>query len=282
MTSGTATGGVVFPIIAQRLLARIGIAWTMRAMGLIILLNSGIVLLLARARDMPPSSSQWIDWSAFREVWYTAFELELFLALIGLYYGYYYMSALSPSLSLIASNKLIGLWVALFAEEVAHFSRSASFSLLPVMSAMGWIGRIVPGVLPDCFVGPQNMLTALTLLSGVMIFSWIAMTSARSLGMVAVLCGTFTAGIQSTFPPALANMQKDLSQFGVGIGMMFSIIGLGFLAGTPIAGTLISRTEMKYLYAQGFAGATLSIGGLVLIIPRVSQNKQILERLFDC
>ncbi|KAI9651952.1 MAG: hypothetical protein M1831_007455 [Alyxoria varia] len=48
--SGGGTGGLVFPAIAQRLLYRIGFAWTVRIMGFVMLFNSAVILALIRVR----------------------------------------------------------------------------------------------------------------------------------------------------------------------------------------------------------------------------------------
>ena len=52
MSSGTATGGVVFPIIARQLLDRVGIEWTIRVMGFVFLTNTFIALAIIRPRPM--------------------------------------------------------------------------------------------------------------------------------------------------------------------------------------------------------------------------------------
>ena len=52
MHSGTATGGVVFPITVRQLLDRIGIGWTVGTMGLVFLANAAIALALIRPRPM--------------------------------------------------------------------------------------------------------------------------------------------------------------------------------------------------------------------------------------
>lgn len=92
MTSGTATGGIVFPVIARQLTDKVGFGWTIRVMGFIILANSIIILVLARTRGSPRSTGPLIELAAFADPWYSFFSLGLLLALLGLYFGYYYVS----------------------------------------------------------------------------------------------------------------------------------------------------------------------------------------------
>lgn len=93
MTSGTATGGVVFPIIARQLLHKIGFAWTVRTMGFIVLANSAVILALTRTRISRRTTGPLIELAAFADPWYSLFGLGLLLALTGLYFVYYYVSS---------------------------------------------------------------------------------------------------------------------------------------------------------------------------------------------
>lgn len=92
MASGAATGGIVFPAIAQSLLEKIGFAWTVRVMGLVMFVNSGIIIILARARLPPRTTGPIIEWAAFRELPYVLFAAGTFFMLWGVYYAYYYVS----------------------------------------------------------------------------------------------------------------------------------------------------------------------------------------------
>ncbi len=92
MTSGTATGGIVFPVIARQLLAKVGFSWTIKTMGFVMLANAAIVVALARPRPSLCKTGPLIELAAFTDIWYSLFGLGLLLALLGLYFGYYYVS----------------------------------------------------------------------------------------------------------------------------------------------------------------------------------------------
>lgn len=93
VASGTATGGVVFPVIAQQLLPTLGFPWTIRIMAFIILFNNVLVLLFARTRTPPRSTGPLIEWAAFGEVPYLLFSLGIFFVFWGNYFAYYYVRA---------------------------------------------------------------------------------------------------------------------------------------------------------------------------------------------
>jgi MFS family permease len=89
---GAATGGIVFPLIAQQLLTKIGFGWTVRVMGFVVLANASIAIAFARARVPPRRSGPFIEWSAFKELPFVIFNIGAFLILWGVYVAYYYVS----------------------------------------------------------------------------------------------------------------------------------------------------------------------------------------------
>ena len=92
MSSGTATGGVIFPIIARQLLNRLGIAWTVRTMGFVFLANAAIALALIRPTPMGRKRGPVVEFKSFLDPWYSLFSLGMLLVVLGLYFVYYYVS----------------------------------------------------------------------------------------------------------------------------------------------------------------------------------------------
>lgn len=90
--AGGATGGMVFPAIAQSLLDRIGFTWTVRVMGFVMLFNAVAALVLLRTRVIPRKNDPLVDLSAFRELPYALFVAGTFLAFWGVFFSYYYVS----------------------------------------------------------------------------------------------------------------------------------------------------------------------------------------------
>jgi MFS family permease len=102
--TGAATGGMVFPAIAKQLLPTIGIAWTLRVMGFVFLANAAIAIALVRVSVQPRKSGPLFEWSAFREIPFCLYSIGTFLALWGIYFAYYYVSALSHLCALSRTN----------------------------------------------------------------------------------------------------------------------------------------------------------------------------------
>lgn len=89
---GGGTGGMVFPLMAQQLLPRIGFAWTVRAMGLVVLVTSAAILAAVRTRLPPRRAGPVVDLAAFRETTYLLFAVSMFFTLWAAYFAYYYVS----------------------------------------------------------------------------------------------------------------------------------------------------------------------------------------------
>lgn len=92
--SGGATGGMIFPLIAQQLLPRLGFASTVRVMGFVILFNSVIAISLARVRLPARQTGPLVEWSAFKERRYALFCVAMFFNVWALFFAYFYVSFL--------------------------------------------------------------------------------------------------------------------------------------------------------------------------------------------
>lgn len=94
--SGAATGGIIFPVIAQQLLSRVGFGWTVRVMGFVILFNSVAAMALARVRLSPRRAGPLVEWAAFRETPYVLFCVGMFFLMWAVYFAYFYVSFHTP------------------------------------------------------------------------------------------------------------------------------------------------------------------------------------------
>ena len=89
--SGSATGGIIFPLVGQQLQPKVGYGWTVRVMGFIILFNVIIAISLARTRVPPRNTGPFFEFSAFREPPYTLFVIGTFLILWAIYFTTFYV-----------------------------------------------------------------------------------------------------------------------------------------------------------------------------------------------
>jgi predicted MFS family arabinose efflux permease len=249
--SGSATGGLVFPAMAERLLPRVGFAWTVRAIGFVMLSSMVVCAVFLRPRLPPRRSGPIVEWSAFREKPYALFSLGMFFIFWGIYIGFYFVGS--------------------FGKDELGVSQSTSINLLLVMNGVGLPGRLIPNYFADKSIGPLNALIPFAAISCLLLYCWIAVDSVAGLWAFAVVYGIFAAGIQSLFPATLTSLTDDPKRAGVRMGMVFSVVSFAVLTGPPIAGALISKAEGRYVYAQIFAGSSMVLGFATLVAARVAK-----------
>lgn len=96
-TTGNSAGGIIYPVLVQQLLPKIGFAWTTRVLGFFNLACLCLVFVFMRPRLPPRKSGPLVDFSAFKEPTYALFVAGLFFAIWPVYYTFYYVSSLSIS-----------------------------------------------------------------------------------------------------------------------------------------------------------------------------------------
>lgn len=92
--AGGAVGGMVFPAIAKELLPELGLPWTVRVMGFVMLFNFCFICFFIRSRLPPRKSGPLIEPSAFKELPYLLFTTGMFFIGWGIYFPYYYVRCL--------------------------------------------------------------------------------------------------------------------------------------------------------------------------------------------
>ncbi|MCJ1442327.1 MAG: hypothetical protein MMC23_002821 [Stictis urceolatum] len=250
--SGSATGGMIFPAVIERLLPRIGFAWTVRVIAFIMLFTQCIAYAFLKPRLPPRKTGPLVEWGAFKEPPYALFAVGMFLCFWGLYPAFYYVGE--------------------FASNVLGLPESDSIYLLLIMNGVGLVGRMLPAYFADKYTGPINLLIPFGVASGVVVYSWTGVHDRGGVFTFAIVYGLFAAGIQSLFPSTLSSLTTDMKKMGVRMGMVFSVISFACLTGSPIAGALITHAEGKYIGAQAYAGTALVAGALTLGLARLSKT----------
>lgn len=74
---GSATGGIVLPVVVKVLLPKVGFPWTMRAVGLITLVCLAATNLIMRPRLKPRKVGSLVEWAAFKEPPYVLFTIGM-------------------------------------------------------------------------------------------------------------------------------------------------------------------------------------------------------------
>ncbi|KAF4833071.1 Fujikurins efflux protein [Colletotrichum siamense] len=251
---GAPIGAVIFTIMARQLIPAVGIAWTLRAMGFLVLFNSVIIFLISRPKETKRSSGPLLELAAFKELPYLLFTIGMFFTLLGAYFAYYY--------------------VPLFGRKNLGLDDNGALTILIIMSAVGITGRLIPPYFADRSIKPLRTLVISTLLSSLNVYAWIGVHSTTGL-TVWVIAYAFTVNaVQTLFTASMGEVTSDMSKLGVRIGMVFTVVSFACLAGPPIGGSLVTLGKGDFLYAQLFAGTTMLVGGLLVALAKIKQVGQ--------
>ena len=141
--SGSSSGGLIYPVLVQQLLPKIGFPWTVRILGFVMLGLQAIYLALMKTRIPPRKSGPLVEWRAFKTPSYTLFAvgellflhkvdfglimLGMFLVFWGLYFAIYYVSITGSSSSTLWSNSSRLVRLAAIDLESAEKTRSTIF-----------------------------------------------------------------------------------------------------------------------------------------------------------
>ncbi|KAG5925020.1 hypothetical protein E4U42_004496 [Claviceps africana] len=80
-TCGATTGGIAYSLMARELLPKIGFGWTVRSMGLVVLVNSVMICLLTTPRLPPRKPGPMLDREAFKDKAYVLFATSMFFVI---------------------------------------------------------------------------------------------------------------------------------------------------------------------------------------------------------
>lgn len=144
-----------------------------------------------------------------------------------------------------------------------------SLNLLIAMNTCNMLGRLIPGIISDACLGPLNTVIPFVFVSATFIFSWIGVDSVTSIYLTGCFYGFAAAAIQSLYLPTVFSfMGSSRNNSPSRVGLVFILIALATLTGAPIGGRLVTLGKGSYLYAQLFAGISLSLATALFIAAR--------------
>ncbi|KAK5318935.1 hypothetical protein LTR70_005231 [Exophiala xenobiotica] len=261
--AGGGIGATVLPIAAQGLINAIGLPWTFRALGFLILATGVPSALLLKERRRTISTAR-IDWLMLKKVPFLYLCLAGAASTFALYVPPFFIPLFARSMGLSPSTG---------AGLVAGFGLSTTF------------GRMLSGVVCDK-LGPLNTLALTMLVNTVsMLAIWPVSSSLAPLVLFAIINGAGNGSFFVAMPTAIAALSgPGLASGAMSIGTSFWT--LGDLLGTPIAGILIastgaatSSTIEPYRAAIFYAGGVSLVGLVLVVTSRFSVNTKVLKRL---
>ena len=250
--SGSSLGGILLPIMVQRLEGQIGFPWTMRAAGFLILGCLVITNLTVRSR-IPPHKKpfhmmEFIE--PFQERTFVLLTLAAFFTFWGMFLPFTFV----------------------ILQGLSHgMSSNLSQYLVPILNAASIFGRIIPPAMAD-HLGRFNVMIGIAGFSAILVLAlWIPATSNAPVIVFAALFGFGSGGIIS-LPPALVAQISDVRKIGTRIGTLFAVISFATLTGSPIGGAMVTAEDGKYTHLQIFSGVVMAFGCCLFVAARGSYS----------
>ncbi|KAK7398209.1 hypothetical protein QQX98_012412 [Neonectria punicea] len=247
-SSGGSLGGIIFPLMLQKLFANpsLGWGWGVRILGFLCIGILSVALCFVRSR-LPPSKTASIhpDIRIFKEKPFLFTTIALFLMEFGLFIPMTYIS------SYVAAK---------------GFSDGFSFQILTIMNVGSFFGRLLPGWWADR-VGPFNSNMASVLLSIVACFAiWLPSGHTKP-GIItfAIVIG-FASGNNISITPVCIGRLCSIENYGRYYATCFTVASIASLVSVPIGGSIISACGGSYVGLIIFTGAlyALSLVGFVV------------------
>ncbi|KAF2205157.1 MFS general substrate transporter [Delitschia confertaspora ATCC 74209] len=260
VASGSGLGGVIFPFMVPRLIDSAGfvgaVRWTALMQGVLLVIAN----LLIRTPFQKKTGSQkyvGLDWAALESLPWLFFVLGAFFVTWGLFAPFNYLPSMSAQSGL--------------SPTLSQYTNA-------IANAGSMLGRIIPGIIADRFLGHFNTMMLATLISGILVLAfWIPLVASPSIAGIyifALMYGFASGGFVSLGPPCVALLCKgDMSRMGVRFGTFCLAIALGVLVGLPIEGAIRDKGAAEngaggWVGLIIFAGVVLCAGGVFMGITR--------------
>ena len=255
ISSGASIGGIIFPIMVERLIPRIGFAWTMRTVALLIfglLILANFTVRSRRTHDsksiplLPPLNPMV---KPLREPPFLLLVLAMFIYSFGNFLPYNFL---------------------ILQAEGTGMSAALSIYLIPILNAASLPGRIIPGILAD-YIGRFNTMTFTSLMSSILVLAlWLPCQTNVAIICFAAFYGFFSGAYVSLGPSLIAQI-SPIEQIGVRNGTVYFFVAVAVLLGNPIGGALVADDDggRGFTYLQVFSGCMMGVGAAIFLVVRV-------------
>lgn len=248
--TGSGIGGAVWPIMINRMIAKIGFGWAIRTCGFIVLFLLCCATLLIRRR-LPRKRFQPLThvWHQFSDTSFAIFTLGIGISGLGMFTPFFYLT--TNALRLGAAPTLAA-------------------SMISFLNAGSTFGRL--GAFVGDYAGHLNMMVLGDACIVITLFAmWVPLNSVGVLIGFSVLYGLLAGFVISLCPTCVAHISPP-TEIGARVGLMYAAVALFALAGPPINGALIANKggdREGYRDSGLFSGAAVALSLSIVIVARM-------------
>ncbi|KPI42669.1 putative transporter MCH4 [Cyphellophora attinorum] len=238
VAAGSGLGGIIFPVMVEKLVPQVGFGWTMRICAFLILALGifGNLTVTSRIPPMPKKLTVKVLVKPFTEVEFALLGAGAFCMYLGMFQVFTF---------LVTAGVARGV------------DRGLALYLVPILNAGSIVGRILPPFVADK-VGKVNVFLVSCAATTILILAfWVPVSGTGGIVAFSVLFG-FTSGAVVAINPAVVAQISDVRMIGVRTGVMFACVAVAVLIGSPIGGQIV--TAGGYRAMQGFSGGMCTLG----------------------
>lgn len=248
--TGGAFGGIMFPLIIQALLPKVGFAWTTRVATLINLVFLAIANMLIRSRlprKRPSKENILPDPRIFRDPVFTLTTAGVFFCEWGLFIPLSYISSYA-----IANG----------------IDQAFAYQLLALFNVGSLFGRWLPGYLADRFGRFNSMIFFCLLCLVASVALWLPAKGSVPLLVIMSLTFGFASGSNIGLTPVCVGQLCKTENYGRYYASAFTIVSFGCLTGVPIGGQIISACGGEYWGLVTFTGCSYAASLVSFVLAR--------------
>lgn len=289
--SGSSCGGIVFPILLNHLLPKIGFTWTVRTTAFVVLALMGLAttimrpqysVLVERQIDTEQPQKEHVSEPTGGDAVHRMKFLKHFapsplttMSFRALLFDHAYWLSVA---ALFFLNW--GTYFPLF--YIQEFAQSRGISpgfliyVLPAINAASFFGRVLPNYFADKWGknGALKCLIPCATLSSALVVSLLGVHTSAAVLIFALLFGFVSGAMLSLSPAIFARFAPDASQIGFRMGLGFFVAGFGGLTGNPINGTLLGP-ELTWYKPIAFSSVSLLAGSVLLCLAQITSVKRM-------
>lgn len=250
-TCGAPVGGIIYILMFESLISRLGFAWTIRSMGFFMLGSYCISfpLLLWRVTNLGNLASGTVrklfDASALKDLLFWSYSMSNFCLFLGYMVPFIYFAA--------------------YGQTELGLNRSTALNMIVIAQAASVAGRLIVGW-TAARIGVMVPWITCGLTSGLLCVAWIGVRDEKTFIAVAALYGCFSGALIPLPPSVFPVVCPDPRVLGARLGMAQAIGAFASLIGSPIAGSIAgSGAVQNYLGLQLFSGMVMVAGGIQLM-----------------
>ena len=200
-TTGGSFGGIVYPLMLEKLFPQIGFKWATRILGFLFLFQLIVANFLIRSRLPSPSQGTlaatiWPDWRIFRNVTFCLTTAGTFFIEWALFIPVTYVTAYGFHQGLPSSF---------------------SYQLIAILNAGSFLGRWLPGIFADRFGRFNAMIVTVTICMLSVLCLWLTASSSghivAQLIIFALIFG-FGSGSNISLVPVCVGQLCNTDVFG--------------------------------------------------------------------